>query len=393
MKRFGDPKKSNLRYYEHLLYGVLWGIVLLFPIVRTGGTAFDNGTIEWEYILSAWRGLIPFLILFLIHNLVLIPLLLFRRKNIHYLVGTLLLLGLFFLIVFKHHNRERERYKALNLHEQIAQDAPPGEPILDPMDSQSTHEELQPHFAHRIPGPVIMDTLIAFLMLGCNMAIRLTFRTFQEQRRMEELEKIHIRHELSQLRAQISPHFLMNSLNNIHGMVELNAQKAQEMILELSGMMRYILYESSPQRIALSQEIAFLKNYISLMSVRYSKKRVSIQFHTPSEEQAAKIFIPPLIFIIFIENAFKHGISYEGNSFIRIELTADERELHFSCVNSCPTESPADTHGGIGLKNIRKRLQILYGKKHSLTTERQESSYHVSLKLPTKDENQMYCSG
>ncbi len=392
MKRLRSPKKSNLRYYEYLLYAVLWGIVLLFPIVRIGGTAFDNGTIEWDYILSAWRGLIPFLVLFLIHNLVLIPFLLYKRKTTHYILTTLMILALFFLFVLNHHKKERERLITLNLHEKILQNAPPGYPILDPKATLSPADTQSPHFSHRIPGPVIMDTLIAFLLLGSNVAIRLIFLSFNERRHMEELEKIQIRHELAQLRAQISPHFLMNSLNNIHGMVELNTQKAQEMILELSGMMRYILYESSPQRIALSQEIAFLRNYISLMSVRYSKKRVSIQFNTPSEKQASKIFIPPLIFIIFIENAFKHGISYLGNSFIHIEITADEQELYFRCVNSCPAEG-RPTQGGIGLKNIRKRLQILYGKKHSLTTERQESSYHVSLKLPTKDENQMYCSG
>ncbi len=389
MVQYEKVNKREQNLYEHLIYVVLWGLVLLFPLARIGGSVFDQGTLDWEYIFQNWLNVAPFLLLMLIHSALLVPYLLFRRATNSYIASSLLLLTLFFFFILGRYQRAVEQQPKAEQIEQIIRNAPPGRPLLDPAGPMHA-AHLHPGSENRIPGPVVMDMLIAVLLLGCNLAIRLLFKSYSERNRMDEMEKAHIQHELSQLKAQISPHFLMNSLNNIHGMVELDAERAQEMILELSGMMRYVLYESSPQRIALAKEISFLQNYISLMQVRYSKKRVSIRFRTPEKELTKNITIPPLILIIFIENAFKHGISYQNDSFIEIEIKVSDSKLYFLCTNSCQAENKPSGSGGIGLKNIRKRLQILFGENHNLTIEHKEHIFHVSLILPTQNEDSVY---
>lgn len=394
MMKNEQQRESNLLKYEYALYITLGVAVLLFPILRIGGDALDQGAFPWEYILSAWIGVLPFFLLILIHSTLLMPYLFFKRRFTKYILATLLLLALFAGYTSTYHNYRRERLTPYPYQRATSQNDIPGHPFLDPQGFRQQKGYRSPS-GHRIPGPVIMDTLIALLMLGCNLSIRLIVKNYEGRRRMEQLERAQIEHELSQLRAQVSPHFLMNCLNNIHGMVERDARRAQEMILELSEMMRYILYESSPQQISLAKELEFLRSYIALMSVRYSKRRVKINFNAPTQEQAGGILVPPLIFIIFIENAFKHGISYQGDSFVDILFEAEPHELRFRCTNSLPQHGQQELHpkGGIGLKNIRKRLDILYGEHYNLTIDRQETSFHVSLKLKSQDENQMYCGG
>lgn len=197
---------------EYLLYALLLGITLLYPFLHMGEKALDGEAFQWSYLFQQWVKTLPFVVLLLIHIFVLLPVLLDKKQTGKYIL--------------------------------------------------------------KVSGPVIIDTLIGVLLLGCSLAIKLMFKHTESIRKMNELENFHIKQELEQLRTQVSPHFLMNSLNNIHGMVEMDKQKAQDMILELSGMMRYMLYESSVPMISLSREIDFLSNYISLMRARYNSNRV-----------------------------------------------------------------------------------------------------------------------
>ena len=165
----------------------------------------------------------------------------------------------------------------------------------------------------------------------------------------------------------------MNTLNNIHALVDIDTGKAKSTIVELSKLMRYVLYEASNKTILLSREVQFLKNYIALMSLRYTNK-VSIQMDFPVE--VPEVQIPPLLFVSFVENAFKHGVSYRSESFIHVLMQLDEgNRLSFRCSNS--NNGSADE-----LENIRKRLRLLFGNDYTLSITEEEHKFDVLLIIP-----------
>ena len=170
----------------------------------------------------------------------------------------------------------------------------------------------------------------------------------------------------------------MNTLNNIHALVDIDPAKAQETILELSKMMRFILYEGDKNGVSLSREMEFIKTYISLMRLRYSDK-VTINVNLPAEVPERNI--PPLMLISFVENAFKHGISYQHPSFIDIQVAVDKEHLKFLCRNS-KAEKPNQEKGGVGLQNVKQRLQLLFDDNYTLNIQDRPEAYQVELIIP-----------
>ena len=155
--------------------------------------------------------------------------------------------------------------------------------------------------------------LIALLMFSFNIAVKLFFKSVRDQEAMKELEHNNLQTELDYLKYQINPHFFMNTLNNIHALVDIDTEKAKQTIVELSRLMRYVLYESNNRLISLSKELQFLNHYIELMRIRYTDKvRIDVSFPTDTGE----VQVPPLLFVSFVENAFKHGVSYQHASFV-----------------------------------------------------------------------------
>lgn len=231
--------------------------------------------------------------------------------------------------------------------------------------------------------PLLLDLVIAVLMLGFDLAITLFVRYQEEQEKARRLEAAHLRNELEHLKAQVNPHFFMNMLNNIHGMVEMDPARAQVMIMELSKLMRYVLYEGAKPRTLLSKEAEFIASYVELMRKRYSSRKVRISLELPEGNQE-HVFLPPLLFISVIENAFKHGISYQNLSFVEIRLCLEKDTLRLDCVNSVHRRPPMDgRRGGVGLANLRQRLQLLYGDGFTLNiTEKEGKTYHVNLIIP-----------
>lgn len=369
---------------EYLLYALLLGIAFLYPFLHIGKEVLDGATFQWSYVWQQWSEIIPFAVLLLVHIFVLLPILFDKKHRHRYILWVLMLIGVFFIYMnYQHYNRMPS--KSVPIPEpphpvmSLDFDFPWEEPPAPPMPQKRS-----------VPGPVIMDTIIAFLLIGCSLAIKLMFKHYEDSQRMEELEKAQLRQELDQLKAQIRPHFLMNSLNNIHGMVEIDAAKAQDMILELSGMMRYVLYESSTTMIALSDEIDFLNNYISLMRVRYNTDKVAIECSFPDKDSVKSICIPPLLLIIFIENAFKHGINYQEHSYINLNISIDKNMLTLYCANSLHQNTSSNETGGLGLDNIRKRLDILYADEYSLESCKLSNKFIIILTIPTGNGNQMH---
>lgn len=170
--------------------------------------------------------------------------------------------------------------------------------------------------------------------------------------------------ELKNLRNQVNPHFLLNTLNNIYALTSFNSQKAQEAIMELSGMLRHILYDNQQDFVSLADEIKFIKSYISLMRMRIpASTEIDVDMDVPED---TSVMIAPMIFISLIENAFKHGISADAPSFIRIRISAGEGEIECDIENSNHPKNGSDRSGhGIGLEQVGKRLELAYHGKYS----------------------------
>lgn len=215
-------------------------------------------------------------------------------------------------------------------------------------------------------------------MFGMNLGVKYYFKNENTAKAIRELERKNLEQQLQYLKYQINPHFLMNTLNNIHALVDIDPQKAQTSILQLSKLMRYVLYDATKNLVPLQQDIDFVSNYIRLMRIRYSDK---VAIETDIREPMPDRQIPPLLFISFVENAFKHGISYENESFIQLSIHTDDDKLHFSCRNSKKRTEKTDK-GGVGIKNTRQRLDLIYGTDYQLDIRDDDNDYTVSLTIP-----------
>ena len=228
-------------------------------------------------------------------------------------------------------------------------------------------------------GPREIFTFIyMILLMGINLAVKLYIGTQRERRRVAELEKEMLEQQLTYLRFQINPHFFMNTLNNIFALVDIDPEGAKNSLLQLSKMMRYALYESTGRTVPLLLELESVHHYLDLMRLRYTDNvRIDVELPDPLPE----VVIPPLILVTFLENAFKHGISFSKPSFVHFKLEADGRNLIFRFTNSVGAATQEEK-GGIGLDNVRKRLDLIYGKDYSLVTESDEDVYRLTLTLP-----------
>lgn len=228
-------------------------------------------------------------------------------------------------------------------------------------------------------GPREIFTFIyMILLMGINLAVKLYIGTQRERGRVAELEKEMLEQQLTYLRFQINPHFFMNTLNNIFALVDIEPEAAKTSLLKLSRMMRYALYESTDRTVPLGKELESVHHYLDLMRLRYTDNvRIGVQLPDPLPE----VPIPPLILVTFLENAFKHGISFSKPSFVNFIFETSERSLIFRFTNSIGAATQEEK-GGIGLDNVRKRLDLIYGKDYSLVTEKADGVYRLTLTLP-----------
>ena len=241
----------------------------------------------------------------------------------------------------------------------------------------------EPPHQRLTPPPIvgerdILALITLLLMFGANLGIKVYFRSREDRQRLAELEKQNLEQQLEYLRYQINPHFFMNTLNNIHALVDIDPEKAKDTILELSKMMRYVLYEGNKQGVPLSRELDFIRHYVALMQLRYTDK-VRISVLLPGEVPDRQV--PPLMLITFIENAFKHGVSYQKESFIEVKIDVKDDQLLFSCRNSKADKSNEEK-GGVGLTNVRERLNLLYRNDYTLRIDDTSDIYTVQLIIP-----------
>ena len=200
---------------------------------------------------------------------------------------------------------------------------------------------------------------------------------FEQWKWLQNLKAEKSKTELSLLRTQINPHFFFNTLNNLYALTVKNSKQAPDVILKLSDMMRYTIYEGEKETVQLGDEIEYLNNYIELHKIRY-KKTVEITFnHTIN----TSLTVSPLLFIILLENAFKHGIeTLTSDAFIYIDLYEDNDTINFIIENNFDPKEISESNG-IGLKNLKRRLSLLYKEKHELIVEKTNNTYKTTLKI------------
>lgn len=218
----------------------------------------------------------------------------------------------------------------------------------------------------------ILDTYYFILLFGFLIDILVVHINTTVRLKNEQTQA-----ELLHLRSQLNPHFFFNTLNNLYGLTIKNSKQAPEVILKLSEMMRYTIYQGEKSSVTMKNEITYLENYIELHKIRY-KKSVLIAFNHAIDET---LTIAPLLFINLLENAFKHGVdTLEEDAFVKINLTSDAKVIYFSIENNFD-ETEKNQAKGIGLTNLKRRLSLLYPKKHTLEFTRQSNIYNVTLKI------------
>lgn len=224
--------------------------------------------------------------------------------------------------------------------------------------------------------------LSTFLVAGLSTVGKMLYEWVSFQRERKKLERETLQSELKFLKNQINPHFLFNTLNNIYSLALLKSEATPEVILKLSEILRYMLYECNEQKVKLINEINYIKNYLDLEKLR-QKDDVMIEFK--SEGEAGEQSISPMLFTPFLENAFKHGINKViKDACVMVYLKVDDEMLFFSVQNTKPEfepESITKKQGGIGLANVRKRLELLYPGNYSLEIQNTLSKYTIELSL------------
>jgi len=236
-----------------------------------------------------------------------------------------------------------------------------------------------------------------FIITGFAATIKLVKRAFNNIRQTQQLSNEKLEAELKLLKSQIHPHFLFNTLNNLYALALDNSQKTAKGILRLSDLLHYILYDCNASLVSLDKEVKLIKDYISLETLRYSD-RLQVDLNVIGESRNK--LVPPMIILPFVENAFKHGTSkHLQKALITINLTVEEKRLILLVENSKPSGKLNEGNGyaeGIGLKNVKRRLDLLYGSSYSMLIDDQENTFSINLEVEfihpltnMKHENQM----
>ncbi|MDO4163448.1 MAG: histidine kinase [Bacteroides sp.] len=321
---------SRPHIVEALIHIIGWGIVFAFPFIMMTRSGM---TITWQdYLHHGSIVPISFLIVFYVNYFVLIPRYLFEGRTKEYLLLNVLL-------------------------------------ILATTAAAHLWQEFSFHYGNgnhedRPAGPprwvfITRDIFSMILTTGLSAAIRLSGRWVQVEAARREAEKSRAEAELKNLRNQLNPHFLLNTLNNIYALIAFDSDKAQAAVQELSRLLRHVLYDNQQSFVTLGKEMDFIRNYIELMRIRLSSNvTVETQFDVRPDSRTE---IAPLIFISLIENAFKHGISPTEPSYIRIHFSENMQEVRCDIRNSYHPKTETDKSGsGIGLEQVRKRLELTY---------------------------------
>ena len=359
----------KIKIFLHLL---AWKIFLGLPLYFIQKWQGGNDLLYLFYISTIIGGII-----FYVNYLILVPMFFFQKKRYKYFISVIILLVSFCFISINSNdivlrsvsgnNKNNEIFKSLE--DERLPVPPPPELLFGHQPFKQVH--------------LINFGLSSLFLIFFSIGLRVLERHSETEKLHKELEKEKLNSELAFLKTQISPHFFFNTLNNIYALIGINVEDSQKAVLTLSKLMRYLLYETEQGNTRLSSEISFMKNYIDLMKLRMSDK-ISLKVFFPDTFE--DINIPPLLFIPFIENAFKHGISYRETSLIDISIQIVDNSLNFRCANNIVNtgEKSEINNSGIGLENVNKRLNLLFPDKHVLKITETDLLYEILLCINIK---------
>lgn len=362
-------KDQYIKFAEPIFLISIWLLVLLLPILILN----EDGYIDWERVTESWMSISPFLGLFLLNHFVLVPYLLFRNYQKQYILIAFLIIALFTVASYSL-KPDRPGPPGLDNPEEMR-----GPPMERPMGNKP---RLGNPGRQRMPfafPPYVGVMITTFLLIGFDTGLRVFVQWLQLGKANAMLEKENITSELAFLRHQISPHFFMNTLNNIHALMDFDVEKAKDSVIQLSKLMRQLLYENESDKVPLKKEIEFIQNYIALMALRFTE---NVKINQKYPEVIPDKSIPPMLLTSLIENAFKHGVSYSADSYISLNIACDEQELLCTIENSKSGTKPNEDYSGIGIENTRKRLTLLYKDSYTFNVNETESTYQVKLVVP-----------
>ena len=415
---WGIKRKS----VEYIIYTLFWGVLFLVPLWRgmLGGADSDIGIDE---LSSYWLFLSPAFILFIVNNNMLMPLFLEKKRGrTLYTLLLICFIAIFYLFFLFYYSSAPKGPNPGSHSEKITlvgnkkegrtpphaeferkMHPPKGAPKMEPRmrgDAPSGSRESfikenggfekkrpRPYFKFlhiSIFHPQNVQILLIVFVLAFNICVRLFFYTLRKEDEFAELERQKLKSELDYLKFQINPHFFMNTLNNIHALIDIDKEKAQSTILKLARMMQRVLSDSSATYYTLDKEIQFISCYIDLMSLRYTD---ALKIKASFPDSYNNVRVPSMLFVSFLENAFKHGVSYNTPSEIELSIDVVDGFVLFCCKNTIAKKNSngLKTNSGIGVQNAIKRLSLLYGDNYSYEIK-QDNYYNVLLKIPVKND-------
>ncbi len=333
-------------YFFHLM---VWAVLFGLPYLLSTG----QNQLLINIFAHSWIPLILFVLIFYANYLLIIDYFLFKKKIILFVIINALLIAF-----------------AIWLRDEI-NGAYFKEVFKIPDDNNGPPRQLFMYIQ-------IVSLLVPVVF---SIALKTTERWIKTESERNEAANIKLQSELQHLRYQLQPHFFFNSLNNIYSLVDISPEQAKTTIHSLSKLMRYLLYETSTEKVLLTKEIDFLTKYINLMTLRLTET-TKVVYKFPLEE--THIQIAPLMFISLIENAFKHGVSANKESLINIEMTTQNNIVNFKIDNYNFPKKDSDKSGsGIGLQNLEKRLQLLYPNAYRYNKSIKNGIFTVELTIET----------
>jgi two-component system LytT family sensor kinase len=331
-----------------LLHTAVWVLIYMLPFLlqrSVQNTKHEQAATDrnWFIYLTISTDIL-WIILFYLNAFVLIPKLIYRKKYLFYFLVQLIILSVFVTFHWLFFTFVTEQHQ------------------------------------FSLSGFLLFNTFPFAFILACSTAYRMVQDRIEAERLLKERENENLKTELSFLRSQVSPHFMFNVLNNMVSLARKKSDLLEPSLIKLSSLMRYMLYETDEQKVPLQKEVEYLQSYIDLQQQRFGKKltvKVDIDIHDCCYE------IEPMLLIPFIENAFKHGTGMIEEPMISVQLKADDGVLQLTVQNkfNCKTAEIKDKASGIGLTNVKRRLNLLYGKNHSLQVSDKNGWFVTSLQL------------
>lgn len=345
---------NKARFILEITQVIMWACVFLLPSIIYMMCIPDFQGALWVFKIMV-KLVFPTFVVYILNYCLLVPKLVYARKLILFIIANLFLLAANFFINFYHDGW-------INT-------------IPEQLPEEVSISIITAGFTGFVALVLLFQVMVTMLAIGMRYIIKWS----EEKQEMEEERRRNAEAELNWLKNQLNPHFLFNTLNNISSLTQIDPDKAQESIGQLSELLRYALYESNVRKVRVADEIEFMKNYIDLMALRCSG---ITKIDTRFDDIGGDVMISPLLFISLIENAFKHGTSAHQESFVKVDLGMDGEDLVFSCENSILEKKTADYSGsGIGLENMKRRLELLYPKAYSYSCQIEGNTYIALVRI------------